>query len=81
MRRALFIALLLLGLAALGLWVYGYLYLHGLACGFESSGSETCRINAPWTLRGEDATILLIIPGLIVAMLFGLAWWAKPPKR
>lgn len=69
MRAALF-ALGVVGLAA---WVGGYLYIGGLACAFGGPNGA-CRIPLPWTLRGEDLTLLVLLPGAVVAVPFVLAW-------
>ncbi|MGX0976433.1 hypothetical protein ACSSVY_002149 [Roseovarius sp. MBR-51] len=67
--------LILRGAAVLALlaWGIGYVWISGLACAFGSL-SGTCSIPMPWSLRGEDLMILVLMPGAVVAALIGLAY-------
>lgn len=65
-----------LGCASLGLWAYGYLYVSGLACAFGSL-SGTCAVPTPWSLRGEDLMLMVVLPALVPLALFGLALWPR----
>lgn len=58
---------------ALLVWVLGYLWISGLARAFGSPSGK-CSLPLPWTLRGEDLMILVLLPGAVVAGLFALAW-------
>jgi hypothetical protein len=70
LRRAL-VALGCLGLVA---WAAGYLYIAALACAFGGQAGS-CPIPLPWTLRGEDLMLLVLLPAAVVAVAFALAWW------
>ena len=61
------------GLAALALivWIGGYLYVSGLACGFGNASS--CGIRMPWQMRGEDLLFLVLLPGSVVLALLLVA--------
>lgn len=62
MRRALFILLICLGVAALCLWAIGYIYIHALACGFADTGQGACRIRMPWELVESDRPMMVYTP-------------------
>ena len=63
--------LFLLAVACTGLWVFGYVYLHALACAFVT-GSGGCSVDMPWEQSGEDLIYLVLIPGAIVLGLWVL---------
>ncbi|KJS44299.1 MAG: methionine synthase [Roseovarius sp. BRH_c41] len=69
MLRLMFLVAALLALLA---WALGYIWISGLACAFGAP-SGACSIPMPWTLRGEDLMILVLMPGAVVAVLLGLA--------
>ncbi len=63
--------LTLLAFLALGLWIFGYIYLTGLACAYGNA--STCPLKWPWELGSEDLIYGVLIPGAVVACLFGLS--------
>ena len=69
----------ILGTIALVLWGIGYLWISGLACAFGSLNGD-CRTKPPWELQGEDLMLMVMIPGLITVILFGLGWLAGVSK-
>ena len=79
MARRIFLAL---GVLALIGWGWGYFWLHGLACSWRLYDmSSGCPYRLPWTAGREDLVILFLLPGAIVALLFGLAWGLGRPKQ
>jgi hypothetical protein len=70
MLRLIFLAAALLTTLA---WGVGYVWISGLACAFGSPGGN-CSIPLPWSLSGEDLTLLVFMPGAVVASLLALAW-------
>jgi hypothetical protein len=56
----------LAGLATV-IWGWGYYWVSGMACSFVTTGG--CRVPMPWSLRGEDLQVLVLIPGGVVAVL------------
>lgn len=70
MLRLIFLAAALLTTLA---WGMGYVWISGLACAFGSPGGN-CSIPLPWSLRGEDLRLLVLMPGAVVAGLLALAW-------
>lgn len=70
MLRVIFLAAALLTTLA---WGIGYVWISGLACAFGSP-SGNCSIPLPWSLRGEDLTLLVLMPGGVVASLLALSW-------
>lgn len=68
----------ILGSLALIAWAAGYIWISGLACAF--SQSQSCDIPAPWSLRGEDLIMMVLIPGGITGALL-LIGWALGRKR
>jgi hypothetical protein len=73
MLRLIFLAAALLSTLA---WGIGYVWISGLACAFGSPGGN-CSIPLPWSLRGEDLTLLVLMPGAVVAGLLALAWLSR----
>ena len=67
------IFLFLLAAAATGLWAWGYVYLHFMACAFMTTlPPGGCPIDWPWEHRAEDLIYLVLIPGIVVAGLWAL---------
>ena len=73
--RALRLILLLLALAATGLWVIGYLYINALGCAFVTNApAGSCRIDMPCQQRGEDLFLFVLVPGAVVLGLWVLVY-------
>ena len=73
--RALRLILLLLALAATGLWVIGYLYINALGCAFVTNApAGGCRIDMPWQQRGEDLVLFVLVPGAVVLGIWVLVY-------
>lgn len=71
MLRLLFICF---GIAGLIAWGVFYTWVMAMACAFGSPNTSHCRTKMPWELVGEDLMFLVVMPGLGIALLFGLAW-------
>jgi hypothetical protein len=64
-----------LGGAGLAAWLYGYVYIQGLACAFGSV-SGNCALRMPWQLGREDFLLLVALPMAVLLPVFGLALWS-----
>ena len=66
----------LAGLSLVGaVMLYGY--IAAMACAFGAPNGG-CRTPLPWELNGEDFTLMVVIPGIIVAVFAGLGFILRP---
>ncbi len=66
--------LAILGFVALGVWVFGYIWISAMACAFTGPNNTSCTVPRPWQLGGEDLWLMVILPAMLVTAIFGLAW-------
>lgn len=73
MARVVLIALAVIALLG---WGFGCVWITGMACAFGEPGNQPCGLRMPWHLNGGDFAALVVLPGALVLILFGLAWRA-----
>ena len=61
----------LLCIAAVGLWIFWYLFMSSLACAFGSLNGP-CKMTMPWQMNSEDLMVFIGIPGILVLLVFAL---------
>lgn len=54
-----------------------YGYIAAMACAFGSASGD-CRTPMPWDLNGEDFTLMVVVPGIIIAVFVGLGFLTRP---
>lgn len=75
MIKAFRIFMLVLGFVALAAWVISYIWISSMACAFSGPSNPRCNTPAPWELGSEDLQMMVIQPAVLIAAIFGLAWW------